>query len=254
MQDSPEYLARKRLFDNLLTIYGRKPVLEALQDSGGEPVRLHLSRKNRPAEILDRIFELAEKRGAEIREHDAASLSRISKNAKQDQGVALDIRSGAHASLEKFLQTAIAPWRLIALDGITNPQNLGLIIRSVAASPANGLLLCRDSSPALSPLVIKASAGTVFRAPLVRAESLRSALKDLRAAGAEILVMDANAKHTLNDRPASGKPQIFVLGNETSGVSDACRALATDSVRIPMARGVESLNVAATATLVAFSS
>ena len=86
-QDSQEYLDKKRFFDQLLTIFGRKPVLEALQEKGSKIHRLHLADSNKKAKILDDIIALAKDKGAEIIYHDSKALSRISKNAKQDQTV-----------------------------------------------------------------------------------------------------------------------------------------------------------------------
>ena len=134
---------------------------------------------------------------------------------------------------------------------ITNPQNLGMIIRTLCASPLDGLLLPRTGGAPLSPLVIKASAGTLFQCPLWRCESLPVALRALSAAGAEIAVLAADGRQPL----ATFQPTrsiIYVLGNETEGVSPEVAALANHRLSVPLARGVESLNVAVTAGLVAF--
>ena len=252
MSDSEAYRAKKALFDQLLTIYGRKPVLEAIGDTTLEPQRLHLSKNNRDAEILDQILYWAKKRDVEIRTHEPAALARISKNAKQDQGVALDVRCPNHQQLPEYVSGLPDKFKIIALDGITNPQNLGMIIRSVAASPCDALLISKKDSPKLSPLVIKASAGTLFRAPIVRADTLLEGLKQLAEHGAEICVLDSNADSDFES--LSGMDRIvYVLGNETEGVSAKVADMATHRVSIPMNRGVESLNVAVTAALIAFS-
>ena len=253
MPDSQEYLAKKAQFDQLLTVYGRKPVLEAISDSGLQPERLHLSNNNKSADIIKDILHWADKRNVEIRQHQPAALARISKNAKQDQGVALDVRCPDHQQLEDFLTSPPDKFRLIALDGITNPQNLGMIIRSVAASPCDGLLVSRRDTPKLSPLVIKASAGTLFKAPLIRLDKLGVGLKQLQELGTEICVLDSNAS-TDFAALASADKVVYVLGNETEGVSREIIGMATQRVAIPMCRGVESLNVAVTAALVAFNS
>ncbi len=109
---------------HLLTIYGRKPVLEALQDESLEIFRLHFSESNRPSPELKRMAELARKRGVEIVTHEKGKLSRISKNARQDQGVALDIVAKNLSSPEEFILKN-EKYRLLALDRITNPRNVG---------------------------------------------------------------------------------------------------------------------------------
>mgnify|MGYP001083344744 CR=1 FL=1 len=251
MSDSQAYLAKKAQFDQLLTVYGRNPVLEAISDNQLQPQRLHLSKNNRQADVLDQILEWADRRNVEVRQHDPASLARISKNAKQDQGVALDIRCPNHQQIGVFLKNLPKSFRLIALDGITNPQNLGMIIRSVAASPADALLISKQDSPKLSPLVIKASAGTLFRAPIVRTDNLLDSLNQLADRGAQICVLDSNADSGVEPQTKADRV-VFVLGNETEGVSTEIKQMASGAVSIPMNRGVESLNVAVAAALVAF--
>lgn len=252
MTDSEAYRAKKAQFDQMLTLFGRKPVLEAISDTRLQPVRLHLSKNNRSAAILDEIQDWAEKRKVEIRTHNPSSLARISKNAKQDQGVALDVRCPSHQQLSDFLDSPPNKFKLLAVDGITNPQNLGMIIRSVAASPSTGLLISKADSPKISPLVIKASAGTVFRAPLIHTPTLVDALKQLQSIGTEICILDSNANTELNELKGFERV-IYVLGNETDGVSKEIRKLASQNVSIAMHRGVESLNVAVTAALISFS-
>lgn len=253
MSDSETYLQKKAFFNQLLTIYGRKPVLEAIQDPQLLPQRLHLSNNNRRAEILDEIEAWAVKREIETKTHAPKALARISKNAKQDQGVALDVRCPNHIELDEFLNNPPKRFRLIGLDGITNPQNLGMIIRSVAASPCDAIILGREDTPKLSPLVIKASAGSLFRAPIIRCNNLLQALNKLSQLGTEICVLDSSAKTGLDSQSKTDRV-IYVLGNETEGVSSQVSDLANQRVCIEMNRGVESLNVAVTAALVAFYS
>ncbi|MCC6297478.1 MAG: RNA methyltransferase [Pseudomonadales bacterium] len=247
-----DYAARKRFYDRLITVYGRKPVLEVLRDPALRVHRLHLARSNRRDATIDELLELARTRGVEVREHSREELARISKNGRQDQGVAADVDCPRHRDYRELLIPA-PPTRLqlVALDRVTNPQNLGMIIRTLCASPLDGLLLPRSGCAPLSPLVIKASAGTLFRCPLWRCESLPAALAEFAAAGVEIAMLAAAAPLALGAyRPPPAV--IYVLGNETEGVSPAVAALARRRLAVPMANGVESLNVAVAAGLIAF--
>jgi 23S rRNA (guanosine2251-2'-O)-methyltransferase len=238
--------------DRLLTIYGRKPVLEALQDSSLEIFRLHLSESNRPADILREITQRASLRKIAIQTHDKLALSRISKNSQQDQGVALDIHMPGFMTEEDFCrQYAHKNFQLVALDGITNPQNLGMIIRSVCASPLTGILLPRKGCAKLDALVIKASAGTLFKCRLLRCDSLPATLSRL-AMQADICLLDSNGQQSLFDFVAK-RSTVFVLGNETTGVTGSIKDIPHTTLRIPMQHQVESLNVAVTAALVAFN-
>jgi 23S rRNA (guanosine2251-2'-O)-methyltransferase len=186
--------------------------------------------------------------------HDRKALSRISKNSKQDQGVAVDLVCQGYINYQDFLQQPPRKdFELLALDGITNPQNLGMIIRSACAGGIDGILLPNKGSAKIDPLVIKASAGTLFKANILRCDNLASALSEFQSAGARICGLSSHAKLGLNQLSDSGA-KIFVLGNETEGVSPEVSKLSDDLVSIPMNNGVESLNVAVTGSLIAFRS
>ncbi|MEQ9464972.1 MAG: RNA methyltransferase [Haliea sp.] len=249
-----DYAARKAFFDRVLTVYGRKPVLEALLDPALSIHALHIADSNRDGGVMGEILREANRRGISPRYHARAELARISRNGRQDQGVAADVHCPAFRRLEDFLGNlpASPPQRLLALDGITNPQNLGMIIRSAAAGNIDGIVLARRGNAALGPLVIKASAGTVYRAPLLACEDLSKALKACKTAGFSVCSLRADARQSLfSYRPPAHC--VYVLGNETDGVSAATDALADVALAIPMRNGVESLNVAVTASLIAFA-
>lgn len=251
-QPRGEYQQRKRFFDRMLTIYGRKPVLEALQDEQIPCYRLHLADSNKPGGIIGEITALAKRRNIEICYHDRMALSRISRNGKQDQGVAADLPCPNHQDMEDFLaKPPEGNYSLIALDGVTNPQNLGMIIRSVTASPCHGILLPKTGTAAISPLVIKASAGTLFKSRLIHCDNLANALQALKERGVRCCTLSSHSSQNLAEfHPAT--PVVYVLGNETEGVSKAVSDCCSDHIRIPMHNGVESLNVAITAALLAF--
>jgi 23S rRNA (guanosine2251-2'-O)-methyltransferase len=251
--DSPEYLEKKRFFDSLMTVYGRKTVLEALQDPATFIYRLHLARSNKSAPILEEIIALATEKGAEIIFHERQALSRISKNASQDQGVAADLQLRGYQHYEEFIaRNTKKRYTILALDGVQNPQNLGMIIRSACAGNIDGILLPQKGNAQIDPLVIKASAGTVFRAPLLRCKDLSQALKDFKQAGATLCSLSSHAATELK-KFSPQKPCIYVLGNESEGVSEEVSRFCDEKICIPMNNGVESLNVAVTAALIAFN-
>ncbi len=250
-QDSEQYLARKQFFEQMLTIYGRKPVLEALQDESLPAYRLHLADSNRKDGIIRDIQALAQQRGIETLFHSRDALARISRNGRQDQGVALDITLPGYRDITTLSEPLPESLRLLALDRITNPQNLGMIIRSVAASGIDGLLLPKNGCASLGPLVIKASAGTLFKAPIYHCQELHRTLEGLQQRGCRIATLSSHAKESLLDWQPPG-PTVYVLGNETEGVSKIISKLSDTALGIPMHNGVESLNVAITAALIAF--
>ena len=198
------------------------------------------------------MLSLAEQRGIPVQRHSREALSRISRNGRQDQGVAADIVCPAFQGLEDYLAGGGNGRRLLALDGITNPQNAGMIIRSAVAAGVDGIIYPDRGTAALGPLLIKASVGTVFRAPLLRCERLLPALEACRTHGFSIFFLDGNARASVFD-PRQETDLVYVLGGETDGVSAGVREIADGGLAIPMSNEVESLNVAVSAALVAYA-
>ncbi len=240
-------------FDQIITVYGRNPVLEVLQDTSLSCFRLHFADSNKPADVLRQMEDIAQRRDIEICIHSKKELSRISRKGSQDQGVAVDILCPEFSILDEYLALppASRPRRLLAVDGLTNPQNAGMLIRSAVAGGIDGILWPRAGNAALGPLAVKASAGTLFRASLIRCRELLDALRRCQQQGHQICILAADADTSLYDEHARGDT-IYVLGNESSGVSAEITRMADTSLSIPMHNGVESLNVAVTAALIAY--
>jgi 23S rRNA (guanosine2251-2'-O)-methyltransferase len=246
-QDSQEYKNKKAFFEKIITLYGRNVVVEVLQDESIEIHKLHMANSNKLDSAIKQILLLAKERDIDIISHDKSALSRISKNAKQDQGVAIDIIAKSYLNATELVKRN--SFRLIALDGIQNPQNLGMIIRSCAAGNVDGIILPKKSSAKISPLVIKASAGTLFKLPIYFCNVLEDILPKLE--NTTMYALSSHAKSTIYDIRES-KKTIYILGNESEGISPDVAKFCNDSISIPMKRGVESLNVAVTASLIAF--
>jgi len=247
---STPYLQKKAKFASLLTLYGRHVVTDILQDHSLQIYKLHLAKSNKTDSWLTRTLDLARQRKIKVQWHEKRALSHISKNAKQDQGVAIDIESPNYASADTLTRRLPAAFRLLALDGIHNPQNLGMIIRSAAAGNIDGILIPQKNSAKISPLVMKASAGTLFKIPLYYCESLYPVLQQWQQQAA-LYQLSSHAQANLFERPHCAR-EIFILGNEHQGIDPQLQQLASQSLQIPMQRGVESLNVAVTAALIAF--
>ena len=247
MQDSQEYKDKKAFFEKVITLYGRNVVVEILQDKTVEIHKLHMANSNKSDGAIKKILLLARERGIEITHHEKSALSRISKNAKQDQGVAIDIITKSYQNAQEIKK--LDSYRLIALDGIHNPQNLGMIIRSCAAGNVDGIILPKKNSAKISPLVVKASAGTLFKLPIYFCDRVEDVLRELNDTDMYALSLEAKKDiYSIKE----GKKSIYILGNESEGVSPEVEKLSTDTIIIPMNRGVESLNVAVTAALIAF--
>lgn len=255
-QDSQAYQQKKQFFNQIVTLYGRKPALEVLKDRSLTIYRLHLADSNKLQGVIAELLEIAKQRNIEVVYHDRQTLSRISKNSKQDQGVCVDILCPKHQSYQQFLENIPSspktnPIRLIALDRITNPQNLGMIIRSICAGEIDGLLLPEKGCAAIDSLAVKASAGTLFKAPLLHCKTLTECLRTCQKHGAKVYGLSSHSAEPIGKK-SDDNFIIYVLGNETEGMSNEIQSLCDKRIYIPMNNHVESLNVAVTASLLAF--
>lgn len=246
------YSEKRAFYDRVLSVYGRKPVLEILQDQSLDIHRLHLADTNKPTGIVKDILQAAEKRNIEVLYHDRRSLSHISKNQKQDQGAVIDVlcpQFGQFNSSTELKNNA----NYIAVDRVTNPANLGMIIRAAAAAGVDGIIVPGNGSASLGPLVIKASAGTVFKAPILFCENNSALIDTCTTHNIDIAILAGEATQSLFEyQKAKSNSTVYVMGNETDGVSKDIRTAARHKLSIPMANNVESLNVATAATLVVF--
>jgi 23S rRNA (guanosine2251-2'-O)-methyltransferase len=291
--------------DAFITVYGRKPVLEVVEQGDVDVDKVVVDERARGPWLAE-LEGHCQRRGIPLLRASAKEVTRISRNAKQDQGCVADVRAPKMDSLERFLarvdETAGKGVSrgavLLVLDGITTPANVGMILRVAAAAGLDGIVVPRVGVPEIGPLVIKASAGVAYRAPILRAPDAPTACDLLRNRGFALFGLDAKAPWDLfedgwlvasgsapgtapsgsgapgSDAPGSGAPRsrgvptpgsphstphhegrprvAFVLGGETHGLSAAVRGRLTGTVRLPMAPGVESLNVATAAAVVAY--
>lgn len=236
--------------DRWITVYGRKPVLEVVRDRSLVVDKLLVARGAK-GDVVQEILRAAKKRGLKVQKVEPRRVTQISKNSRQDQGVVADVEAPAMQAVHAWLPTAPKRAHLLALDGVTTPGNVGMCIRAVAAAGLDGVVLPRTGTSGLGPLVLKASAGTAFKAPILRTADLDPALASLQAAGFQVFALAGEADASLFDVDLPDRA-VFVLGSESTGVSPATRARTDRSLHIPMAEGIESLNVACAATLVAF--
>ena len=237
--------------DRYITVYGRKPVLEALQDASLEVEKVLVARGAHGGIVGD-IVKAARARGVPLHRVTPGEVTRLSRNGRQDQGAVADVRAQRMRPLEAFVEAAPARSVVLLLDGITTPANVGMLLRTATAAGLDGVVLPRVGCPEVSPLVVKASAGVAFRAPILRAPTAAGAAQLLVGAGFELVGLRADAEATVFDFDWPARTAL-VLGNETAGVSPAVAAHVTRWARIPMANGVESLNVAVAGAVVAFT-
>lgn len=238
--------------DVFITVYGRKPVLEVLINPAltiDKVVVATHAHGDTVAEILD----AAARRRVPVQRASAHRVKVLAGNGRHDQGVLADVVAPRMRSLDSALKALGNPAAVLVLDAITNPANVGMILRTATAAGFDGVVLPRRGVPAIDPLVIKASAGVAFHAPVLRTATAEQGCATLRAAGFAVLGLRASASGARSLFGAPPPPRVaYVLGNESAGVSPGVAAQLTGWVGIPMAGDVESLNVASAAAVVCF--
>jgi len=222
-------------------VYGKHPVEEAIRHSGRSISRLMLDVERRSS--LDDIARAAHEAGVAVSWVDRAELERLCHNAHHQGAVAVLPEFG-YASVKDFAARATdQPRVVVALDGVTDPQNLGACLRAAGAFGADLLVITKDRSAPMTPVVAKAAAGATEVVPLARETNLVQALEILKKAGFWVYGLDAEAEQPLSDADLSGNV-VLVLGSEGTGlrrlVRETCDHLAHLSAHGP----IESLNVA----------
>lgn len=237
--------------DRFVTIYGRKPVLEALADYDLRVDKVVIAEGAGGSAIND-IKEAAADRAVRVQRASAHRVKVLAGNGRHDQGVLADVVAPKMRPLADALSDhATAPRQMLLLDGLTTPANVGMILRTATAAGIDGVVLPHRGVAGLDPLVVKASAGIAFHAPVLRTNTAGEAAELLTDAGYPLFALDAAATDTLFGSDF-GPRAVFVLGSETAGLSDEVRERIANRIAIPMHGGVESLNVASAAAVVSF--
>jgi 23S rRNA (guanosine2251-2'-O)-methyltransferase len=232
-------------------LVGRNPVVEALR-AHVPATALYLALG---IDVDDRVNELvrtAADRGMPILEVSRAELDRMTGGVLH-QGVGLQVPPYAYEPFEDLLAAsaeAAAPL-LVALDGVTDPRNLGAVIRSAAAFGAQGVFLPERRAAGMTATAWRTSAGAAARLPVSQVTNLTRAIKACQQAGFVVIGLDANGETDVYDLEAAVGPVVIVVGSEGRGLSRLVGETCDLRVSIPMASSVESLNasVAAAVTL-----
>mgnify|MGYP001215083093 CR=1 FL=1 len=236
--------------DQFLVIHGRKPVMEAL--SGGyEVARIHVSSRAQ-GKIINEIVDFARGKGIEVESVTDNRINALTRSG-QHQGVAADIRAQRMQSLPSFLEQRSGrkyASRILVLDGIHNPANLGMILRTVTAAGLDGVVVPYEETAKIGAVAIKASAGVAFKAPILRVDNALNAVAQLKEDRFELIAVDSGGEPAFS--ADFGDRVALVLGNETNGIGPEVRSLCSRTISLPLHNGVESLNVAIAASVVSY--
>jgi 23S rRNA (guanosine2251-2'-O)-methyltransferase len=224
-------------------VAGRNAVLESLRATV-PVIALHVGPRLDADERISEAISLAAGKGIPVVEAGRAELDRLTGGAIH-QGVVLRVRPYSYAHPDDLVSRARAAGQqplIIALDSVTDPRNLGAIVRSAAAFGAHGVLVPVRRSAGVTAGAWKASAGTLARLPVAQAPNLVRTLAGYQEAGLFVAGLDAGAETPIDQLDLADGPLVLVVGSEGKGLSrlvaERCDAVA----RIPIRGPAESLN------------
>ena len=234
-------------------LYGLHPVEEALK-AGRRRFDHVLVARERRDERLERLIAQCRQAGIRIRQEPREQLT-LAARTSAHQGVVAFVRPQESLSVEDLFTPSPAESgaaRLIlALDGVEDPQNLGALLRVADGAGVDGVILTERRSAPLSPVALKASAGAAEHLRIARVVNLVRALEDLKQRNLWIVGLDERGPTDYGHFDFTGD-LVIVLGREGAGLHDLVRRTCDHLLRIPMAGGVSSLNVASAGAVVLY--
>lgn len=230
--------------DSAELVTGRNSVLEALQ-ARIPATTLYLAQRIEFDDRVKEIIQIANGRNLPILEITRQELDRMSSEGTVHQGVGIKVPAYEYRHpldlLDEVIESGQTPL-FVALDGITDPRNLGAIIRSVAAFGGHGVIVPQRRSVSVTASAWKTSAGAAARVPVAMASNLNNALKDFKARGLFVLGLDGGGAVSLPDLELGTSPIVLVIGSEGKGLSRLVTEHCDAIVSIPIQASTESLN------------
>ena len=239
--------------DEMEIVTGRNAVVEALR-ARIPATALHIAARIETDDRVKEILQIATKRGIPIMEVMRPELDRLAGHDGVHQGVALKVPAYEYAHpidlLEEIIESGTTPL-LVALDGITDPRNLGAIIRSTAAFGGQGVIVPQRRSVGVTAAAWRTSAGAAARVPVAMATNLTATLKAYKEAGVFVIGLDGGGTVDLPGLDLADRPLVVVVGSEGKGLSRLVTETCDAIVSIPIGADTESLNagIAASVTL-----
>ncbi|MDF2499033.1 MAG: rRNA ((2251)-2-O)-methyltransferase RlmB [Arthrobacter koreensis] len=239
--------ARGKVAEEVVT--GRNSVVEALR--AGIPARaLHVAVRIDMDDRVRESLKMAAERGLPVMETHKPELDRMTNEAVH-QGLVLQIPPYEYADPIDLAEETLQAWKkghianaplFVALDGITDPRNLGAIIRSASAFSAHGVIVPERRSVGVTASAWKTSAGAAVRVPVARAGNLNNTLKTFKKMGIFVLGLDGDGDVSLPDLALAKEPVCIVVGSEGKGLSRLVGENCDQIVSIPIDSAMESLN------------
>ena len=241
---------RREPKEHLDTVAGRNAVVEALR--AGIPAKeLVVANGVDIDERLEESVRLAQKMGLGIREVERRQIENMTGIANH-QGIALIVKPFQYSSQKEIFARAKSPALFVAVDGVTDPRNIGAIARSAAAFGADGLLIPERRNAPLTAAAWKSSAGAAARMPIAQVTNLVRSIEDAKKAGFFVVGLDAEGDQSLPNFNLADQSVYIIVGSEGKGLSRLVREKCDSILSIPMQSSVESLNASVASALVLY--
>lgn len=244
---SKKNISENKNFSGQVLLYGRHPVLAAINNPERKINKIFCSKEN-AEEIKTTLTK--NKRNIALSIIDRKELDKMLPRDAVHQGFALQCQELEDYTLDEICRLAEEQQNchVLILDQVTDPQNIGAIIRSCVAFDTLALILQDKNSPTETGAMAKASAGMIEQLPVCRATNLSRAIKTLKDAGFWVIGMDGYATTYIADINKSGKIAV-VMGSEGKGMRRLVEENCDQTVKLPISEKVESLNVSTAAAI-----
>ncbi|MER0102016.1 23S rRNA (guanosine(2251)-2'-O)-methyltransferase RlmB [Corynebacterium sp. KPL2734] len=229
-------------------VVGRNPVIECLH-AKVPATTLYIAAGTRNDKRLSEAVSMCNTRNIPIIEVQRHEMDRMTGNGMH-QGIGLRIPPYKYAAVEDLIANAAEnprPGMFVILDNITDPRNLGAVIRSVAAFGGDGVIIPERRSASVTAVAWRTSAGTAARLPVARATNITRTVKEFQKNGYQVVGLDAGGDHTLDTYEGGTDPVVIVIGSEGKGISRLVSETCDVLMSIPMTGWVESLNASVAA-------
>jgi 23S rRNA (guanosine2251-2'-O)-methyltransferase len=236
----------------LSQIEGRRPVLEALK-AGREISELLIASGAHVGGALAEIASLAQRNRIPVRELPRRELESRAET-RNPQGVIALTQAYSYSTLDELLAAPVAqtPALYLALDGVTDPQNLGALARSAEAAGAAGLIVPKRRAAGVTASAEKASSGALEHLPVAQVTNLVRSIEAMKERDIWVLGLDSSAEKTIYDADVSSDAVCIVVGGEGAGLSRLVRERVDEVVSIPMRGRIGSLNASAAGAVAIF--
>jgi 23S rRNA (guanosine2251-2'-O)-methyltransferase len=234
-------------------IYGMNPLLETLHGDPGGLFRIVIASGKKGAAV-EKVLEMASRHRIEVLFQGHDSLDRLA-GCNHHQGVVALCREHRYASLDEVMANRHPDLQgdlILVVDGVMDPQNLGALIRTAHCFGANGVIIPSHRAAAVTPAVVKASAGAVRHIPVAMAVNLGQVMDDLKEREYWIYGADVNADQEMGDMRFEGRIGL-VVGSEGKGIRSLIRKKCDFLFSVPMAGKIDSLNVSVAAGIMFYA-